>query len=97
MTKKEIINNVIELSEKYHDLVWFARTSPDNLHIKGVKENIERISNQYPIEIEEYISGENPDWQHGFNSGMLAGMRYVTELFYGDKETADNEFPFLDT
>jgi hypothetical protein len=97
MRKKEISETVENLSEKYYDLVWVARTSPENFKIKGVKDRVESIKKKYPMEIEQLLSSENPEWEHGFNSGMLAGMRYVMELFHGDKETADLEFPFLDT
>lgn len=43
MRKKEISETVENLSEKYYDLVWFARTSPENLKIKGVKDRVELI------------------------------------------------------
>ncbi len=97
MTKKEIIKIISELDQKYNDLVWFARSSPDNYHIKGVKENNDRILKQYPSETDALINGSNTDWEHGFNSGMLAGMRYLLDTIEMDKETADEFFPNLDT
>jgi hypothetical protein len=97
MTKKEIIKIVIELDQKYNDLVWLARSSPDNYHIKGVKENIERVTKAYPSETDALINARNTDWEHGFNSGMLAGMRYILDMVEMDKETADEFFPNLDT
>lgn len=97
MKKQEIIDNVLELQNKYNDLVWFARSSPDNYHIKGVKENIERITKEYPPETNALINGRNTDWEHGFNSGMLAGMRYLLDMIEMNKETADEFFPNLDT
>jgi hypothetical protein len=96
MKKIEIFNCVDELVGKYLDLVWLARTHPD-IPDQLAQKNIERILREHPDEVNAYIESENRDWQHGFNSGMLAGMRYVATLFYEDKETADEEFPFLDT
>lgn len=100
MKKKEILENIIELEDKYFDLVWYARSSPENSDIPKVKENIERIQNQYPYEVAS-LYADDSNWEHGFNSGMLAGMRYIMTLFepgpMGGKERADEEFPFLDT
>ena len=97
MTKKEIVKIVSELDQKYNDLVWFERSSPDNYHIKGVKENIERITKQYPSETDALINGSNTDWEHGFNSGMLAALRYILTMDELGKEQADEEFPMLDS
>ena len=97
MKKQEIISAVQEFEKKYFDLVWLARVKPEFFNEKNVKENIDRIKEEYPVEVENYINSDNRDWDFGFNSGMLAGMRYVATLFYEDRETADEEFPFLDT
>ena len=101
MKKKEILENVIELEDKYFDLVWYARkTLEDYNTIPKVKENVDRIEEMYPIETKNLINDDG-NWEHGFNSGMLAGMRYIMTLFetgpLGGKEMADEEFPFLDT
>tara|TARA_B110000285_G_C15126665_1_gene620662 strand:+ start:54 stop:344 length:291 start_codon:yes stop_codon:yes gene_type:complete len=96
MRKKELIEEVIKLQDKYCNLVWYARSSPQNDHIEGVLENRKRIEESYPKEINQLIHSET-NWEHGFNSGMLAGMRYILELSEGDFETAKEEFPFLDT
>lgn len=91
------IEIIADLEEKYFDLVWYARKSEEQYNtIPKVKENVDRIDEQYPKETEN-LSSENGDWHHGFNSGMLAGMRYVLSLYSEGKETADEEFPFLDT
>jgi hypothetical protein len=96
MRKNELIEEVIKLQDKYCDLIWFARSSPENDHIEGVLENRKRIEDSYPKEINQLLHGET-DWEHGFNSGMLAGMRYVLSLDSDGKETADEYFPDLDT
>ena len=99
--KKEILELVIEKEQKYCDLVWYARKTPDQYNtIPKVKENVDRIEKLYPTETKNLVS-ETGDWEHGFNSGMLAGMRYVMTLFdtgpMGGKEQADEDFPFLDS
>ena len=97
MRKKELIEEVIKLQDKYCDLVWVARSSPENDHIEGVLENRKRIEESYPKEVDSFFNGGNPDWDHGFNSGMLAGMRYILDLVENGKEEADEYFPSLDT
>ena len=97
MTNEQILEEVIKLQDKYCDLVWYARSSPNNDHIKGVKENKERIEKSYPTEVDNFLNGRSPDWEHGFNSGMLAGMRYILDLVEDGKEEADEYFPSLDT
>ncbi len=96
MKKKEIIEHVIAKENKYADLLWYARTSPEHINIKGVKENKERIEKLYPNEVTE-LQSENGDWQHGFNSGMVAALRYILTLEDLGKEQADDEFPQLDS
>lgn len=97
MTKKQLLENIQQKEDKYFDLVWYARSNPKHINIKGVKENIERIENLYPEEVEELQSENYADWQHGFHSGMLAGMRYILTMDDMGKEQADDEFPMLDT
>jgi hypothetical protein len=43
MNKKQLLENIIEKHDKYVDLLWYARSGPENESIKGVKENKERI------------------------------------------------------
>ena len=104
-TKKQIETAVIEMEEKYFDLVWFARRSEDALLVlteKGVEPHkeahaaVQRIASLYPKDVQELMEDED-NWQHGFNSGILAGMRYVMTVFYDGQEAAEEEFPFLDT
>ena len=97
MKKQEILEAIVEKEDKYFDLVAYARKSPEMYEtIPKVKEMVDKIRELYPSEVAE-LQGENSDWTHGFNSGMLAGMRYVLTLFSEDKETAEEDFPFLDT
>jgi hypothetical protein len=104
-TKKEIEQLVSLTEDKYRRLVWFARRSDDTLLVlneDGVQENklimdkLKQIQELYPTEIED-LMGDDGDWAHGFNSGMLAGMRYVMTLAEMGQEYADEWFPELDT
>ena len=97
MKTQEIINEVEKLETKYFDLVWYARSSPEHEGIPKVLENKERIENLHSSEIKSLTEGFHPNWEHGFNSGMLAGMRYILDMIGEGKETADEYFPMLDT
>ncbi|MFM2392993.1 MAG: hypothetical protein RLZZ546_975 [Bacteroidota bacterium] len=97
MKTHEILEAVVEKEDKYFDLVAYARKSPEMYEtIPKVKEMVDKIRELYPAEVAD-LGGKDSDWTHGFNSGMLAGMRYVLTLFSEDKETAEEDFPFLDT
>jgi hypothetical protein len=96
MKKSDLIKTAVELQDKYVDLLWYARTSPENYNIKGVKQNIERIEKLYPKEVDA-LHSEEGNWQHGFHSGMVAALRYIFTMDDLGKEQADDEFPMLDT
>lgn len=97
MKKQEIITAVAEKENKYYDLVWYARKTENQYNtISEVKENVDRIEKIYPAETNE-LNSMDSDWAHGFNSGILAGMRYVLSLYDMGKEQAEADFPFLDT
>ena len=95
--KQEIIDEVKNLERKYFDLVWYARSSSKDDHIKGIKVKRKRVEELYPDEVKNLIQGNNRSWEHGFNSGMLAGMRYILSMVAYGKEDAEGDFPFLDT
>lgn len=85
---------ISELHDKYESLVWYSRTDRDRWDIKAVYAKIRDIHKKYPSEIKKLV-GENSDWHHGFNSGMLACLRlhdYPLGIIDGL-----NEFPMLDT
>ena len=95
--KKIDISEIQKLHEKFDSLVWYARSSPKNDHIPKVLENRKRIEEFYPEEVKDLIKGDSRSWEHGFNNGMLAGMRYVLSMAAYGKEDAEENFPFLDT
>lgn len=96
MNKKQLLETILQKQDKYVDLLWYARSNPNDINIKGVAENKERIETLYPTEVKE-LQSENGDWQHGFHSGMAAALRYILTLDEFGKEQADEEFPMLDS
>jgi len=96
MKKTELLQSISDKEKKYSELLWFARTSHENLSIKGVNEKLAEIEKSYPFEVSE-LGGDNSDWQHGFHSGMVAALRYIFTMDELGKEQADEEFPMLDS
>ena len=82
------------LLAKYNDLVWYARSSEKHEHIKGVKAEKMRIENEHTEECINLVDIDEDNWQHGFNSGMLAALRLFSER---DKQQAMKELPHLHT
>ena len=96
-------------ASKYEKLVWFARagTFTDAL----TQHEKQKIIDEFPNEVEELRDSVIGDWTHGFNSGVLAAMRYVLtaldktlltddddkEYRHGGVTVAEEEFPNLDT
>ena len=95
VTKKQIQELTLEMSTKYENLVWYAR-SGRNINISEVVKHRDKIEEIYPQEI-ELLSGDSSDFYHGFNSGMLAGMRYILSMTEIGVEHAQENFPELDT
>jgi hypothetical protein len=96
MIKKELMENIIEKQKKYADLIWYARSSRKDNSIAGVKENKHRIEELYPDEVND-LQNEDGDWHHGFNSGMVAALRYILTMDDLGLEQANEEFPMLDS
>ena len=114
-----VTDDLQNLERKYFELVWYARKGsrgssywddvPEDI-MNGAFNAMAKVEEQYPEEIDN-LRSESSDWEHGFNSGMLAALRYVltatcpyeTEDEFGEKimagglEEAKEEFPFLDT
>ena len=110
------------LEEKYFKLVWAARKPhPNDLEgqqeyfddddpesiVLGCRMGVMKVHQNYPAEMER-LSSEFGEWEHGFNSGILAAMRFLGTAIYseyceseecrfGGLQDAINEFPFLDT
>ena len=95
---KEATKLMLEHCDKYCDLVWYARNNKpthlenENYEALGLLQN---IRSKYPKEIKSL--GEDDNWSHGFNSGMLAASRLYIEMIEGDIESALENHPDLDS
>lgn len=77
---------VAELMEKYFDLVWLARSNPEQLLKEEryeILKTIKDIEAKYPQEVKDLYECDC-NWQHGFNSGMLACLRFLSEYIQDD-------------
>ena len=111
----DVCAGVYRMANKYDRLVWYARKAPsDHPSWDGVPEDIKTgalneaacVSEMYPDETDN-LRGETGDWEHGFNSGMLAAMRWILDACdlddlegfgpIGSVDYADENFPSLDT
>ena len=92
--------------EKYERLVWFARSRPSSEtdYWKSVPPEIKegalnaqsRVEEMFPDEVDDLKCPCCTDWAHGFNSGVLAGLRYAL-AYADDPNDAEEMFPELDT
>ena len=94
-SRKEIENKLNSMQEKYLKLVRFARD--DGTNTSRVEES-RKIALLFPNETDKLKYGDDSDWHHGFNSGVLAVLRLIHELLDGSKPRADqsmDDFPEL--
>lgn len=71
---KRTLEKIREMEEKYFNLVWLARKTPEDMEIPKVREEVEKVTNLYPEDVEE-LENDETNFVHGFNSGMLAASR----------------------
>jgi hypothetical protein len=103
-TRAQLMNLLQQKEEKYYLLVWSSRCRVFSGNSKslppgvaeGQIEKMRQIFAMYPEEMAD-LQSEDGLWHHGFNSGMLAGMRYAIEAFAGNADFAEDTFPDLDT
>ena len=101
---------LLKMTNKYHDLVWYARSRPlenteywegvDPQIKEGAAKNQQRIEKEYPDEVKrlsEETFHTSPDWEHGFNSGCLASFRFASEVLEQGVDQTIQDFPRLDT
>jgi len=95
MKKSELLDEIAGWEQKYFDLVWYARTSPDEPVSQPGRRRVEAA---WSADLEA-LRSDDSNWQHGFNSGCLAAFRLVQGLLgsTADAEFAREQFPFLDT
>ena len=94
MRNKKEEQIVQDLWAKYEDLVWYARSNPENWTNKKILDQVMKVEMNYPLET-DLLCNDGGDWQHGFHSGCLAMIR-LYEHYQGIEE-GFKEFPFLDT
>ena len=91
---------------KYERLVWFARSHPpddtdywNSVHPeikRGALNEQSRVEEMFPDDTDQLKCSQCSDWSHGFNSGVLAGLRYAL-AYADDPNDAEEMFPELDT
>lgn len=113
MNNEQVLNKILkEFSERYSRRVWYTRTAMSNTveevqQEEGFEDTPEDILQQMLATKKRYWN-EDPeielckledggDWNHGFNSGVLAAVRLVQSIVEGEAEEGLDEFPFLDT
>ena len=86
---------------KHEKLVWWARKPPASdpswddfgeLTKTSTLNECSRIEELYPDETSGFT-----DFDHGFNSGVLAALRWILTAEDSCIEVADKQFPDLDT
>jgi hypothetical protein len=115
----DVQDAIRDLEAKYESLVWYARSQPATATTYWEKVPPEirdgafraqmKVEEDHPDEITELRNCED-NWTHGFNSGVLAALRFVataqypfliddeegTPYLYGGVHHAIEEFPCLD-
>lgn len=86
---------IIEMREKYSDLVWYARRRPEDIDFPGVQKAIDDVEEKYPDDVEKYQ--DDPDWKHGFNSGALAISRLLRPYALDENYRKEFEEDWVDT
>ncbi len=102
-------DSVLELiaakQKQAEKLVWYARKHPADhpfwdkvpADIKeGALNAASQVEEMYPDQCDSLKCAECGDYNHGFNSGVLAALRFVLHAAE-DTEAAEEEFPELDT
>ena len=96
---EETWDTINDFSQKYEDLVWYARKPhyedvdthyadrPKDIR-EGCKRAIARVEEQYPNEINALMRDET-NWTHGFNSGCLAAFRFCERALNPSMELDD--------
>lgn len=103
-TRAQLMTLLQQKEEKYYLLVWSSRCRvfseySQSLPPEVAERQIEKMRQIFAMYPEEMADLQSDDglWDHGFNSGMLAGMRYAIEALDGNANLAEGVFPDLDT
>ena len=91
-------NLIHETEEKYELLVWYARKTPEIVEkYPQIAPRLKEIEAQYPEETEALSDDDRADWQHGFNSGVLACVRLIRDAGSRGSQAALEDFPNCDS
>ena len=105
MTFKQALPKIQDKLHKHMLLMWYARSAPEgdpswrNFRpdiVRGALEGQANVERDYPVEVAE-LQDDDTNWHHGFNSGVVAAIRYMWDLMENGEEYADENFPCLDT
>ena len=105
IVQDDVLELIAAKEDKYQQLVWFARKHPsdhpswDNVPAdikQGALNSAAKVEEHYPDECDSLKCPDCGDFEHGFNSGMLAALRFVLHAAE-DPQTAEEFFPELDT
>ena len=67
--------------------------TPEDI-LQGLLEQAQRIERMYPDEVAKLNDRNADNWDHGFNSGMLAALRLIPNSTRISNQ-AQSEFPML--
>lgn len=87
---EEKVKRFDEISSRFHhkyfSLVWYARSDREKLMREEIYEGLKRmkeVEDEFPEDVKELIECDS-NWQHGFNSGMLACIRFLESYMKDD-------------
>ena len=100
---KNTNEDITKRRKLYLNLVAMARSNPDD---ESYENRVDYIKSEigddvYEKELEK-LMGDESEWSHGFNSGMLASTRLYGDLLqyipdvYENESGDDEEFPIED-
>jgi hypothetical protein len=93
---KLLEDHILPLQEEYDDYVSLARKTEED----RVFPLVDKLFNDHP-EMLEKLNSDSGDWQHGFNSGVLAYTRLISGIIQArnamEIAEAYEDFPSLDT
>jgi len=92
---EEIKCELRALELKYQNLVWLGENSEWGLDHPGKREFAHRIAELYPEEADSLLCCDFGVWNNGFNSGMLAAIRFIHDSYRYDIKNAYELFPHL--
>lgn len=98
VTKNKTLSELKQIEKKYETLVWYARKTPEQIvAFPQLKSLLADVEKRYPEETRVLNTPDSADWEHGFNSGMLAATRLTQNLLDMPPEVAYINFPDLMT